>query len=50
MDITKASLKIIKGMGKGSTYGKMVKVIQESGGMESNVDLVRGNQEKVIVT
>lgn len=46
MDTTRESSKVIKGMGKDNTFGKMGKATPESGVKESNADQAHGSQAR----
>lgn len=48
MVVIKVSLKIIKGMVKDNTFGKMDRVIQDNGKAELKMDQGHGNQGREI--
>lgn len=48
MVVIKVSLKIIKGMVKDNTFGKMDRVIQDNGKVDLKMDQARGNQGREI--
>ena len=48
MVVIKVSLKIIKGMVKDSTFGKMDRVIQDNGKVDLKMDQAHGNQVREI--
>ena len=48
MVVIKVSLKIIKGMVKDSTFGKMDRVIQDNGKVDLKMDQAHGNQGREI--